>query len=372
MKRTVLIFSVDLIPTENSNVSGGGLRAWTIGEGLRVQGHEVVYSLPEEMVQEDNFNQELLPYVYKPENLREVIRKVGPDVIVFEQWGLATYLEEVNIPVVIDFHGSLLLENYYRQHGKLQYNISAKIKAFAKADYFICPNNRQKEYLLPWLMISGLPIEGEHIGVIPVSMSPDLPQKNLCDENTFIFSGSLWPWINPFPGLEILAKEIEREENGKLKLFSQKPSLNKILPKDTDRVQPAISLEGIVDDTYVQLLGFIPHDQLIEEFSNATVAFDLYQKNKERRLACSTRTIEFLWSGLPVIHADYSDLAPLIQEYRAGWCLDPNDTAGLRKIISEIYEEKEKLVEYGQNAQQLVKEKFTWDKTIAPLNDYLT
>ena len=371
MKRTVLLFTVDTIPWPDQNVSGGGLRAWGLGEGLKSKGHEVIYSMPKKLVESGNFSNELIDFAYQPEHLWKTIRKVVPDVIIFEQWGLATYLEKTNIPVAIDLHGSLIIENYFRKHRGLHYNIAAKIKTLAKADFIICPSQRQKNYFIPWLMLSGFQVDEESIAVVPVSLSPDLPKKNRSHELTFIFSGGLWPWINPFPALEIVAEQVKGLKSGRLKIFAQKPDIKKLLPKDTFGAGQNFSMDGFQKMERVDIHPFIPHEALLKEFQVSDVAVDIYQWNRERELAFSTRTIEFLWSGLPVIHADYSEISHYIAEYQAGWCLDPNDVESIKKAVSEIYDDPAKVQEYGKNAQALVKNHFTWERTIGPLNNYV-
>ena len=361
-----------MIPFKNRSVSGGGLRAWGLGEGLKSKGHDVIYSVPKKIIENKNISEDLLKYSYDPSNLKKIIRKVVPDIILFEQWGLATYLEESNIPVVIDLHGSLILENYFREHGNFSSNVAAKIKTFAKADYIICPSQRQKNYFLPWMMLSGFQIGRDQIGVIPVSFSPNLPKKKSTEKLTFVFGGGLWPWIDPFPALKIIADEIKDKKKGSLKIYSQEPDIEKILPKDDILKRTVVNLNHLYMNKRVNMVGFISHDTLIEEYTQSSVAVDIYQRNKERELAFSTRTIEYLWCGLPVIHADYSELSSYIKEYRAGWCINPRDTKAIQDTFTEIFSHPNMVKEFGKNAQQLVKEKFTWDRTIDPLHEFVS
>ena len=88
-----------MVPIPGCRVSGGGLRAWGLGEALKTKGHEVIYSVPQKLIKSENVPSELSRFAFEPENLRKIIRKVVPDVILFEQWGIATYLEETKIPV---------------------------------------------------------------------------------------------------------------------------------------------------------------------------------------------------------------------------------------------------------------------------------
>ena len=74
LKKTILFFSVDTVPMANSPLSGGGLRAWGLGEGLKSKGHKVIYSMPEKLLKKrEGIPDEVLKYAYMPENLEKVI-----------------------------------------------------------------------------------------------------------------------------------------------------------------------------------------------------------------------------------------------------------------------------------------------------------
>jgi hypothetical protein len=109
---------------------------------------------------------------------------------------------------------------------------------------------------------------------------------------------------------------------------------------------------------------------MLEEYRKCSVAFDLMSTNFERELAFSTRTVEYLWAGLPVIHSCHSELGDYIRDYDAGWVLDPEDFDRLREVIDEIYSGQAEVHRKGLNAGKLVRENFTWDKTIKPLAEF--
>jgi hypothetical protein len=92
--------------------------------------------------------------------------------------------------------------------------------------------------------------------------------------------------------------------------------------------------------------------------------------NLERELAFTTRTVEYLWAGLPVIYNNYAELSEYIERYKAGWCVDPDNPEEIREVIKQILDNPEQLVEYSMNAQKLVRENFTCDKTIKPLVEF--
>jgi glycosyltransferase involved in cell wall biosynthesis len=110
----------------------------------------------------------------------------------------------------------------------------------------------------------------------------------------------------------------------------------------------------------VNLKPFIPHDELIELYAGATAAFDLYRPNPERELAITTRTVEYMWAGLPVIYADYGELARPIDQCDAGWVVDPQDEQAVEKAVREAIDDPRLAAKKGNNAQSLVRRTFTW------------
>jgi glycosyltransferase involved in cell wall biosynthesis len=91
------------------------------------------------------------------------------------------------------------------------------------------------------------------------------------------------------------------------------------------------------------------------------------ERNPERELAFTTRTVEYMWCGLPVVYQNYSALAPYIERYRAGWLVNPDDRDRIKQVVERILSHPEEIEEKGRNAQELVRQEFNWNKTIEPL-----
>src|SRR5262249_47751093 len=156
------------------------------------------------------------------------------------------------------------------------------------------------------------------------------------EELTFIYGGVWLPWQDPTVGLLTLVEELDRRERGKLRLFGGK---HPWIDVATGVFEPL--LERVQTSEHVVVEGQLPHAELIRRYTQAHVAIDLMKRNPERELAVTSRTVEYLWCGLPVIYNDYSELSQLIAEYDAGWAIDPDDVAGIRRVLDEIFEHPE-------------------------------
>jgi hypothetical protein len=369
----VLVLTRDLIPRPGRPVSGGGLRAWGLGEGLRARGHEVIYSMPRALVSEGDPD-ELRRSAFDGYDLHGAVLRAEPDLLLLEQWGLATYLPEVSLPVVLDLHGSLILENAFREHRSLASNAAAKIKALQKADLVLCPAERQRAYFASWMMMAGADPLEIPIEVIPVSMSPELPERGAPTDGPLavVYGGQTWPWIDSSVALRAATEVLQASGAGVLHLFVQEPQHADVLPHDDST---HVAFRALPDDVLrspaARIEGQVAHHDLVARYARAHLALDLYARNSERHLAYTTRTIEYLWCGLPVVYGDYGELAPLIERHEAGWIVDPADGAAVRRVLEQALGDRRELERRGANAQRLVRERLTWDRTIEPLDRFV-
>lgn len=361
----VLVVSGDILPYPGLPTTGAGLRAWGIGKGLESRGHEVLFAMPESSLGKfDSRSLENKPLLYTNRNLDAFLAQQKADVVVFQHWRLASYLQKpLDAPLVIDFHGPLLLEVQFQNNPTLDHLKREKITALHKADFFTCAGEYQRYYFESWLMMAGFDLRQDVITSIPVSLSPDLPQHTNEGDVSFVYGGLFLPWQDPVLSLTTLVETLEQQQRGMLKFFGGKHPVVAFSTAGFD------TLRGQLEQSrHVQIQPMIPRDQLIQEYCRSHVAFDLMQRNAERELAFTTRTVEYLWCGLPVIYNDYAELAEYIRKYEAGWTVNPQDTAALERILEEILQHPDILEERSQNAQRLVREHLTWDRAIEPLD----
>lgn len=361
------MISGDILPYPGLPTTGAGLRAWGLAKGLETCGHQVLLAMPQASVK----NPQALPpearaLSYRHRALPAFIKQQQPDVVVLQHWLLANFLDaSVEMPLVIDFHGPLLLETQFQDNPVLEKLKREKIQALHKADFFTCAGEKQKYYFEPWLMLAGFDLRQNVIAPIPVSLSPELPQHAAPPEPIFVYGGVFLPWQDPVLGLTTLLECLETRQTGILKFFGGKHPVVVVPTGGFEALQ-----KQLAQSPRVRMQPMIPRDQLLQTYCQASVAIDVMQRNAERELAFTTRTVEYLWCGLPVIYQDYAELSAYIRAYEAGWLVDPADQAAIRNAIEEILTQPELVAARSRNAQRLVREQLTWDKTIAPLDAF--
>ena len=369
MRKKVLIVACELPPLPGLPVRGGGLRIWGLGEGLKAHGHDVRFALPKAAVPAGvDLPADLAALLYEPETLNETVLAAAPDVIVVEQWGLATYLDDLKIPLAIDLHGPLSLENAFKEESNFLSDALTKIDALAKADLLICPGEYQRQYFLGWFLMAGAAPRQAPLVVVPVGFPPTPPARREPENLRFVFGGVTWPWIDPFPGLEMLARRVAADENATLDLFVGAPAMNYQHPLYAINKNIFHDYrERLADLARVTFHDLAPREQLLDFYAGASVAFDLYRPNAERQLAVTTRTVEYLWCGLPPLYGDYGELAAPLRLYDAGWVVDPADESAIAAALDEIFRDPAAVRRKSENARRLAAERFAWDRAAAPL-----
>jgi len=373
----ILVLTTEPLPYPGLVTTGAGLRAWGLARGLESAGLPVEVAMSREHLEglDEQQRASVEGHCFSRAQLTEFVAERSPDVIVMQHWGMMRELGDIGCPLAIDLAGPHLLERRFWGSRSAEKDRAEKVTALRRADFVTCSGRTQRLYFLPFLDQAGFNVTDPNLcPVIPFSADPNLPCAGGTNNDTgdppalqrdpacFVYGGMFLPWQDPSHALTTLLDTLAVVGHGRLRFFGgAHPSV------DVSQGRFDKLIERLSKNSAVEMGGLRPFDQLVAEYCRAGVAMDLMERNAERELAFPTRTVIYLWCGLPVIHGNYTDLAPLIERYDAGWVLDPADTDPLRQIVEAILREPDAVRKKGQNARRLVTEQLTWDKTITPL-----
>lgn len=364
--RKILLVTCQSLVSKNKPATGGGIRGLQLGEALADCGHSVLYCIPDNCDQSEHSD---VSCCYRTiEDIPSIIAQTGAELVLFGNWGLACEAPYVDVPAIVDMNGSLILENYYRNRGSLFKDSFAKLEAIAKTDFQIAGSKQQKMFLLGWSLMAGVDPDHLSIGVVPYSLSPVDPVEKQNSELRFIIAGYDWPWLKGGETVQTICSVLDDYENSSLHVFTASPPYS-----DMAHENSADDLAGeLADQQYQNLVqhGPVDFESLMTELEKASVAVDLWQKNAERELAFSSRTVAYLRAGLPVITTPSGELAELIEQYKAGWLLESSDLTALKELVGQIADKTIDIEEYQANARRLFTEKLSREKTIGELNAF--
>jgi glycosyltransferase involved in cell wall biosynthesis len=370
MANRILVLTTEPLPLPGLAATGAGLRAWGLAFGLRAAGFEdVTIAFAADAIRGQDVDLSLVPGVktFERKDLDEFIAAQAPDAIVFQHWGLMNEMKcDPPCPVAVDLAGPHLLERRLWNSPSPENDLKEKLTALSRADFVVCSGAFQRHYFLPFLIQAGFDPKQNLCPVIPFSMSPDMPDPDPNrDHHTFVFGGMFLPWQDPEATLRTLVETLEEKDRGKL-LFIGGPHPG----GDVSGGRFDSLMEFLKGSDRVEIAPVMPFDQMLSRLRQCGVAVDLMPRNAERELAFPTRTITYMWAGLPVIHNNYDELAEPIGKTRAGWAMDSSDQAGLKKLVDRLAGHREDVERRSKNAQGLVKKNYTWDKTITPLAEW--
>jgi glycosyltransferase involved in cell wall biosynthesis len=243
---------------------------------------------------------------------------------------------------VVDFFAPKLLELVYEvgegddyPAAELRALRERKLRAIARADGFIVNGRKKLPYFLAWILqtdrdLRALPFE--HVGMCLPAAFSDPPTARRDGPVRFAIAGYLQGWSVPGAWLRAVAPHLKArtctldammpEHWGGASGF-ENAELGDLLSSDAVRIHNAM--------TFSDYCGFL---------EECDVVLDLFERTPERELAVVTRTIAALSCGKPVVHPPFTEVAPLIEEFDAGWLVDPADERKVAAVLDQVVSDR--------------------------------
>lgn len=373
MRKHVALISSSLPPGGTTPVTGGGLRTQQLLSTLESTGHSVTL-----LVEADAFparsRNPLKKNSFARDELAKKLASLRPDLVVVEQWALLNALGDYKGPTVVDLHGSLLLENSFRRnHGALDQDAGAKLKALRRADLMLTPAQAQIDYFTSWAILAGFDPRDPPLRLLPLaSTKPPQPRSwKSSPPLSLVYGGARWPWIDSSSALRVAAKAVRRHEGARLDLFTYTPPKHG-LELSTPLDPWSAVLQDLDGADRVTLHSKTDHKSYLRHLrTKATVALDLWEPNAERMLAATTRTIEFLATGLPVVTVEGSAWGAELTETGAGWVVPAGDDAALSSLLDALAADPELIINASRAATRLIEERHSLKVCGSALIDFV-
>jgi hypothetical protein len=324
-----LVFCSDGVPADDVSTSGGGLRSFQIMQLLRDLGIQVSFATPEMYKAEvDPIGFNFLG-AYNLENQEEILAKDDFGMVWWCNPGTvdsALCKKNSGLLRCVDFHGPTNLETVFVTGESLE-QASVRIAGNLKyIDVRTFVSETQRSYWMGFLSGAGQNPTQTFGRVINLSIPLIDRRYEVGDTVRFVFVGGWHPWLVDEESLLHAATTIEGERNAELHFLGGAHSFCEQRYEDLAK--------KLNDFESVTLHGFLPHRNYIEFMQNSSCALDLFSDSYERRIAISTRTVEFVSCGIPMLHPSWSELGGMIKETRCGWTY--SDLKGLGERIRYI------------------------------------
>lgn len=289
---------------------------------------------------------EIIPF-YMDGEIQDILGALQPDTIIVNVYELLPYLPENSETIVIlDLFAHRFLEAFY-ENVDLSTDLFLKIDSLRKADYFVVSNTRQRDFVFSLLLISGIVDSISRVLVVPHLLPDYFIERRIPSEPVFIAGGFNWPWQNDREYIETLLTILESKGSGELRLYGGSFPIK----SRTDHVNLPIK-----NSPCLKIMGSIPYEKLLREYSEASCGLLCFEKNLERYFSFNFRAADYLSCGVPVIVSDFMQISELVRRYDAGWVI--RDREEFKDVVEKIISDAVIISEKSDNAMVLAGQEF--------------
>jgi len=366
----VLIITHGTLLDDREIVSGNSVRAHFLAQGLVDAGISVVHCHPRSL---SGPAASRCPAVTvrtyaDRQGLARVLDQESPDVILVGYWELLEDLPaQLDVPVVLDVVAPRVLEVLYQDPNAVARDIARMKTLYPRADRFLVGNERQRVFLVPWLLLAGFDLR-EHVPVdiIPISLdAASARQRTEADLGRpvrFVTGGVTWPWRRAEAFFDRLVDRLSQLPPGSAELH--------LLTGTYVYGGPAQGKVPSSAGSIVKRGGLLPYRDLKALLrSSADIGLEVAETNIEREMSQSFRMAEFLEAGLPVIISAHTELAGHVADYDAGWVVEqPSD---LDAIVADVMRDAAVWAGKSRGACRLAADRLDYRVTTRPLVDFV-
>jgi hypothetical protein len=351
----------DVVPGCGLPVAAPGLRVYGLAAGMAARGHAVSTviargPLARQWKAPVPAPMPLNTLALNTHRLAEYLQAQAPAVVVLTNANQVDRLPPADgNRYVLDFFAPKLLELVYEGGPGSAYPVQElhehrerKLRGIARADGFIVNGRKKLPYFLAWMLqtdrdVRTLPFE--HVGMCLPSAFEDHPEAAGDGPVRFAIAGYLQGWSVPGPWLRGLRPHLAAGDC----------TVDAMLPEHWGGASGFANpeLTALVDTGAVRLHDAMTFSEFRRFIGVRDVVLDLFDRTRERELAVVTRTIVALCCGKPVVHPPFTEVSPLIEEFSAGWLVDPTDERAVAEILAQIVADPELVAERARGARAL-------------------
>jgi glycosyltransferase involved in cell wall biosynthesis len=289
------------------------------------------------------------------EYLRREVKRIRPTFIISETAtaGLAVSIvsREFAIPCIVDMHGLAFAEALGSKKGNWKLILRMEIEALKNCTYVVVVSRKMREYVTQKMGVPNTKIIVASNGAEPQKVHADYarPLK-------VIFAGGFAYWEKVQDFIEI-AKQANPQKF-KFFLAGDGPLRIELLEKIKK------------DNIPVTYLGRIPKQRIFSILSKAQVGIAPSTWDLTRQVASPIKIFDYLAAGLPVITPRIGDCGDLINDEDCGFALNDESTGKYIEALN-LLADKNTWIRKSKNAIKVTKEKYSWNKTLQPLTNFL-
>ncbi len=275
----------------------------------------------------------------------------------------------------------------WREYRQVQSAVHGQL---AVGDFFLCANERQRDYYLGMLAGAGRvnPVSYDvaerdmrHLlALVPMGIAARRPEHTRSvlrgvhaafrpDDIILIWGGSLLDWLDPLTLIRAMVQVRAVRADVKLFFLARR---NPILSDTHTIAARAIELSrelGLLDQTVIFNQDWVAYDDRVNYLLESDIGVTTHLDHLETRFSFRTRVLDYLWAGLPSISSRGDAFGDLIQQQQLGLTVPPGQVDALAQAILTLAGDSDLRRACATNVQR-VAESFHWKKVAQPLVEF--
>ena len=312
LKSFVIVSQGPVPSTSKTLVEGGGLRVWSLAEGLRSHGHNVRIAVPRSHFTTSRGG--VFPY----SDVQDIVDEVSPNDTV-----IANYAHNIsgaifaqvpkNVTRIADAYVPIHVEVSARDEitdaqivSTFNNTSEVWLDALSRSDAILVASKEQKIYytgvLFTLKKINPSNYRDAPILIAPLGVRSALPRPKRKDRVrdqplSILWWGGFYPWFD-FQALPIIAEELRvLDPNAKLKIAGAvNPFVNE--KSFSDPAEKVLAKLRKFDN--VEFLPWVPFSKRFSIFNDADVVLSLNKMGPETTLSWRTRYVDILEQAMPI------------------------------------------------------------------------
>jgi glycosyltransferase involved in cell wall biosynthesis len=318
----------------------------------------------------------------------------GSDVVVTQGLALTRFpfLAGAAKHLVVDLYDPYLLEYLAHPHprhaswGYLRqiYRLNQQL---LRGDFFLCANERQRDYWLGCLSSLGrlTPLEYKRdpaffhlIDVVPFGLSDEPPRHTTHvmrgvlpgignEDFLLLWAGGLWQWLDPLTVIRGVAAAARNNPRVKLVfLGTDDPNpANRPMAMGEEARRLAAEL-GVLNTHVFFQSGWVRYDERQNWLLESDAGVSAHHATVESRFAFRTRVLDYIWAGLPMILSAGDYFGDSLAQENLGHAVAPGDVQGWEQAILALASDAGTRARIKSRLQE-IRGRFQWQSVAAPL-----
>ncbi|MBI2952742.1 MAG: glycosyltransferase [Chloroflexi bacterium] len=387
----VLIVSSHMVDVR---MAGSGIRCWEIACALSRHA-DVTLATPRATMLADPQIQ-LVAYDGRGTVIRECL--ASADVVLVQGYVLQTFpfLKNVSQPLVVDLYDPFLFENFeahrFRRAAHRQViharDLVVVLEQLRRGDFFVCSNERQRDYWLGMLAAAGRigHCDGREVGlrdlvdVVPFGLpeiSPSHTRQVLKGvvpgigegDRVIVWGGGIWAWLDPLVLVRAMTTVAAAYPEARLFFMGKEHPDPSLASSNLSLYSQAVDLArklGLLGRSVFFNDRWVEYDERQNYLLEADIGVSCHQRSIETRYAQRTRLLDYVWCELPIVTSSGDTWSEFVEAHGLGKVAPVGDADALAAALNSMLDEPD-LKAAHRPRFRAIRSLLTWERAIYPL-----